>query len=229
MALKLHFELPEKLFLRDPQETKYGKKLLQHAIELIDDLGFESFTFKKLAKEMKSTEASIYRYFENKHLLVLYLNCWYWEWVTYLIDVRTTNISDNVEKLNLAIHCMIYASKESELTDYINENKLFKIIMKEGSKTYHISGVDEENEHGFFIPYKVLVGRVSDIVEKINPDFQYGKSLGSTLFEMINNQIYYADHLPRLTNLSKENTIVELEKMVKHFAFGVISYKSDSE
>ncbi len=224
MSLKLNFKLPEKLYLKDPQDSKYGKRLLTHAIELINELGFEAFTFKKLGIRMESSEVSIYRYFENKHLLLLYLNCWYCEWVTYLIDMRTMNLNGPEEKLKRALHCMIHAHIESELTDYINENTLFQIIMKESSKTYHISEVDEENKHGFFIPYKTLIGQLADIIEEINPKFSYSKSLGSTLFEMINNQIYYAEHLPRLSSLSTKNTLDQLEEMVNHFAYATIHY-----
>ncbi len=224
MSLKLRFELPEKLFLKDPQDSKYGRRLLSNAVELINELGFEAFTFKKLGTKMSSAEVSIYRYFENKHLLLLYLNCWYCEWVTYLIDLQTMNVDSPHEKLKRAIHCMIHANRESTLTDYINESLLFQIIMKESSKTYHISTVDEENKYGFFIPYKELVGRLAKIILEINPKFKYAKSLGSTLFEMINNQVFYAEHLPRLTNLKDENDLVALEKMVNHFAGGVIRY-----
>jgi len=202
MSLQLNFKLPDKLYLKDPQDSKYGKRLLSNAIELIDELGFESFTFKKLGIKMESTEVSIYRYFENKHLLLLYLNCWYCEWVTYLIEMKTLNVVDSEEKLKRAIRCMIYANIESELTDYIDENKLFHIIMKESSKTYHISQVDKENKFGLFLPYKGLVGKVADIMEEVNPNFKYAKSLASALFEMINNQIFYTEHLPRLTILS---------------------------
>ena len=224
MSLKLRFELPEKLFLKDPQGSDYGRRLLSNAIELIDELGFEAFTFRKLGKKMSSTEVSIYRYFENKHLLLLYLNCWYWEWVTYLIDMQIMNVNDSSEKLKKAIHCMIHANAESKLSDYINEGLLFQIIMKESSKTYHISGVDEENKYGVFLPYKELVGRLATIIKEINPNFGYSRSLGSTLYEMINNQLYYAEHLPRLTSLNKKKTVSELEKMVNHFAFAAIQF-----
>jgi len=224
MSLKLRFELPDKLYLKDPQSSEYGRRLLNSTIELIDELGFESFTFKKLADKMSSSEVSIYRYFENKHLLLVYLNCWYWEWVTYLIDIQVMNVKNSKEKLERAIHCMIHAATESELSDYINEGLLFQVIMKESTKTYHIAGVAEENKYGFFMPYKELVGRLSNIIEEINPKFKYAKSLGSTLFEMINNQLYFSEHLPRLTSLSRKNTVQDLEAMVGHFAFASIEY-----
>lgn len=222
MSLKLRFELPNKLFLKDPQDSEYGHRLLSNAIELINELGFEKFTFKKLAIKMSSSEVSIYRYFENKQFLLIYLTCWYWEWVTYLIDLKTMNLDDGKLKLERAIHCMIHANSESKLSEYINENLLFQIIMNESSKTYHNSGVDKVNKYGFFLPYKELVGRLAKIIEEINPDFKYAKSLGSTLFEMINNQLYYAEHLPRLTSLNKRKRVAELEVMVNHFAFAVV-------
>lgn len=225
MALKLNFKLPEKLYLKDPQETEYGKRLLANAIELLDELGFESFTFKKLGTKMASSEVSIYRYFENKHLLLLYLNSWYCEWVAYQIDMRTMNIDDSDEKLKRAIHCMIHANLESKLTDYINENLLFQVIMKESSKTYHISQVDTENKYGLFLPYKQLIGKLAGIIDEVNPKFKYSKSLASTLYEMINNQIFYAEHLPKLTSLSRKGTLTKLEEMVNHIAFASISYK----
>ena len=224
MALKLNFKLSEKLYLKDPQESEYGKRLLTNAIELLDELGFESFTFKKLGTKMESSEVSIYRYFENKHLLLLYLNSWYCEWVAYQIDMRTMNISDSREKLKIAIHCMIHANLESKLTDYINESLLFQVIMKESSKTYHISEVDTENKYGLFLPYKELIGKLAVIIEEMNPKFKYSKSLASTLYEMVNNQIFYAEHLPKLTSLSKKDTLAKLEKMVNHIAFASITY-----
>jgi len=215
MPLELKFKLPEKLYLRDPQESSYGRNLLTHSILLFEDIGFESFTFKKLAKVIKSSEVSIYRYFENKHLLLLYLNCWYWEWVNYLIEIKTLNVQDPVKKLRITIHAIIYASIESELTEYINENKLHLVIMKESSKSYHIHNIDKENEYGFFIPYKNLVGRIADIIKEVNPEFKYPHSISSTIFEMVLNQSYYVDHLPRLSNLKKSKTFLkDLEKMV---------------
>ena len=94
MAIGISISLSSKLYVRDPQETTLGKKIIKESIVLIDQIGFEAFTFKKLAKKMESTEASMYRYFENKHMLLLYLVSWYWEWVGFLIDVNIKNIVD---------------------------------------------------------------------------------------------------------------------------------------
>ena len=85
MAVNIRISLNPGLYLKDPQESDLGRRIIKHSILLLEELGFEQFNFKKLAEAMGSTEASIYRYFENKHLLLIYLVSWYWEWLSYMI------------------------------------------------------------------------------------------------------------------------------------------------
>ncbi|HCF62820.1 MAG TPA: TetR family transcriptional regulator, partial [Chitinophagaceae bacterium] len=61
----------ESVYIKNPDHSEIGRKIIKHGIDLINDLGFEHFTFKKLAVEIGTTEATIYRYFENKHRLLL--------------------------------------------------------------------------------------------------------------------------------------------------------------
>ena len=226
MGLAIRFELNEKLYLRDPQETELGRKIIQHSILLIDELGLESFNFKKLAQRINSTEASIYRYFDNKHTLLIYLTCWYWEWVHYLIEINLMNISDPCDKLKITIENIVNASFENHAIDYVNENILHSIVIKESTKAYHTAKVDTENKDGLFLSYKALVKTVSKIILEINPKFPYPKSLASNLFEMANNQIFFAQHLPRLTDLKNKDTIYEdLQKMMEYFAFQALKEK----
>ena len=85
MSVAIKISVNVGLYLKEPQNSTLGKKILKNSIILIDKNGFEAFTFTKLAEEIHSTEDSIYRYFKNKHILLLYLFNWYWEWVNYLI------------------------------------------------------------------------------------------------------------------------------------------------
>jgi AcrR family transcriptional regulator len=68
----------ENVYLKNPENSDLGRKILSSSIDLIDDIGFEKFTFGKLAKLIKTSEASIYRYFDSKHKLLLYFASWYW-------------------------------------------------------------------------------------------------------------------------------------------------------
>ena len=219
----IRFNINPELYLKDPQSTDYGQKLLSNSITLMDELGFESFTFKKLANQIESTEASVYRYFPNKHKLLTFLTSWYWEWVNYLIDINLMNIKDPVRKLKIVLHNIVNASTESPLTEYINENALHRLIIKESAKSYHINNVDDENKHGFFLSYKELVSKVSDIILEVSPNFPYPKILASNLFEMANNQIYFAEHLPKLTDIKDRKTkYQDLEKAMHYMVLKLL-------
>lgn len=222
--MEIRFDLNSSLFFKDPQQTDLGRRIIQHSITMIDDIGFEAFTFKKLAFNIGSTEKSIYRYFENKHLLLLFLTSWYWEWVRYLIDINIKNINDPNKKLLIAIENLVNATSENKMNVYINEHILHKVIIKEGGKAYHINSVDDENKAGLFYSYKALVKSVADIITDINPKFKYSISLSSNLFEMANNQIYFAEHLPRLTSLScSDSQNDDLIKMIWFFAKKILN------
>ena len=172
---------------------------------------------------MKSTEASVYRYFENKHMLLLYLVCYYWEWVSYQIDFNTMNIKDPKQRLTIIIKTFVNASIENPSIEYVNESILHRIIIAEGTKAYHTKAVDNENTEGFFINYKKLSEKVADVISELNPDFPYPHALASNLFEMANNHIYFAQHLPRLTDVTvKKNNFDEVEEMLNYFAFRLL-------
>ncbi|NNE14448.1 MAG: TetR/AcrR family transcriptional regulator, partial [Saprospiraceae bacterium] len=110
MGVEIKISLNEGLYLKEPQDSKLGKRILRNSVDMIDQFGFEAFTFKKLAQKIQSTETSIYRYFENKHLLLLFLVNWYWEWVSYLISKNTMNVNDPQRKLEIIIHSFLFAA-----------------------------------------------------------------------------------------------------------------------
>ena len=218
MSVKIKIELNDGLYLKDPQDSKLGKKIIQFSIVMIDKVGFESFNFKKLATEINSTEASLYRYFENKHLLLLYLVNWYWEWVNYLINLNTMNIADSRNKLEIVVHSLVFATTDNSLVEFIDESKLHKIVVFEGTKAYHTFEVDKENSIGLFKSYKDLAAKIASIISECNPDFKYPSALASNLFEMTNNQLYFAKYLPKLTDIAmSKNHEKEVEKMLNYF------------
>ena len=228
MVIDIKFKLNDSLFLRDPQDTDLGKRILQYSILLINELGFESFTFKKLANRIDSVEKSIYRYFDNKHKLLLFLTSWYWEWVHHLIKENIKNIEDPATKLKMAIENIVHATSDSTSNAYINEALLHQLIINEGAKAYHTCHVDNENKLGLFFSYKNLVHTVVELIQDVNPRFRYSTSLASNLFEMANNQIYFASHMPRLTDIDEhEGNQEDLIEMLTFFAFTLLEAKSD--
>ena len=197
----LTFKLNENLYLRDPQDTDLGRSIIHGGISLMDELGFEEFTFRKLAAEIGSTEASLYRYFENKHKFLIYLIDWYWTWLEYRIDYYVNNIKDPRERLKI---CLIKISEEKAVDPDIasvDERALERIVIAEFEKTFLTKQVDADNKEGLFLPYKSLCKKIASIIKEVNPAYEFPHSLASTVLLAVKHQLYYANHLPALSDI----------------------------
>lgn len=199
----LQLKISEKIFLRDPQETELGRRIISTSIAMIDEMGLESFTFKKLSKQIDSTEASIYRYFENKHSLLIYLIAWYWHWLEYRLTYSINNIDDPKERLKTVVKLITEEKHYDKLFENVDENALQRIVINESDKTFLNKNVDEYNRSGAFLAFKSLCDRIAEIIHEINPKYQYAHTLASTALEAAHHQIFFYDHLPRLTDHHK--------------------------
>ena len=212
---KVSIQVNDNIFLKNPESSELGRRIISGSIDLIDEMGFEVFTFRKLGQQINSTEASIYRYFENKHKLLLYLTSWYWGWLEYHLVFRTANIHSPYERLEKAIATLTEQLTDDNSFTHINKVKLYHILISESSKAYLTKAVDVENKEGFFTGYKKLVARVSEIILEINPDYKYPHMLVSTVIEGAHHQRYFAKHLPKLTDVVKgEDSITEFYKNI---------------
>ena len=196
----IKIQVNDKIYVKDPETSALGKKIVNQSILLIDEIGFDNFTFKKLGERIGSNESSLYRYFENKHKLLVYLSSWYWSWIEYRLVFGTSNIDDNIEKLKKAITIVTEKIVDDKNTEHINEAILNKIIISEFTKTLQTKEVDDENKEGFFLIYKRVINRVINIINEINPEYQFAKSLVSTIVEGSLHQHFLKDHLKTITN-----------------------------
>ena len=200
--VKIHIDVDAKLYLKDPNSSVLGLKIIQQSIEIIDKIGFESFTFKKLAAKIGATEPSIYRYFESKHKMLLYLLAWYWNWIDYKVTLATANIESAQERLLIAIRLLSAPIEKDSSFEHIDEAALYRMVVSESSKVYLIKEVDKVNEQGLFISYKRLCNRVASIVKEINPEYRFPRALISTIIESYHDQKFFAEHLPSLTDVT---------------------------
>jgi AcrR family transcriptional regulator len=202
MDFQLKFTVNDKIFIRDPEGTETGKQIVKTSIDLIYQLGFEHFTFKKLAAEIGSTEATVYRYFENKHRILLYIMNWYWSYLEFLVGFKLQNISDKKTRLKLIIELLTHELPES--TGKLDYNKKFlnKIVIAESSKSYLVKDVSEINKNAAFKPYKDLCAKIAEVIKAYNPKYKYPRSLSSTVIEASHQQQYFSEFLPRLTDAS---------------------------
>ncbi len=192
--------IPKNVFLKNPETSLLGKKIIGNSIELIDEIGFENFTFKKLGEKINSNESSIYRYFENKHKLMIYLSSWYWEWIEQKMFSATQNFSTPKEKLEQAIIVVTEKIEDDGNTTYVNESVLNKIIIQEFTKTLLTKEVDEENKKGFFVIYKRVINHITELISEVNPNYIYAKSLASTIVEGSLHQHFLKEHFETITD-----------------------------
>jgi AcrR family transcriptional regulator len=219
MDLQLKINMNPKLYLRDPEQSALGKSIIQHSIGMIHDMGFEDFTFKKLATRIGTTEASIYRYFENKHRLLTYLIAWFWTWMEYQIVYHTNNVSLSQEKIRIIIRLLTSQLKDEFTFEHIDKSQLYQIAVTEGSKPYLTKNVTQDNTNRLFKPYKDLCARIAAIFTEYNPDYAYPRSLSSTLLEMAHYQQYFKHHLPSLTDFGNDEDDSRIHLFLEQLVF----------
>lgn len=223
MKLEVQIKMNPSLYLRDPEQSELGKKIIKNSIELIHQIGFESFTFKKLAEAIGTTEAGVYRYFENKHKLLVYLISWYWGWLQFQINYQTNNIKDPLVKLKKVIKILASNVEDDISTGHVDESMLYQIVIAEGSKAYLTSHVNKDNKQQFFKPYKDLSNAVGDMILECNPKYKYPHSLASTMIEVAHLQNFFMNHLPALTDFSKAKDESMLIKFLEDLVFKTIA------
>ncbi|MDE0471835.1 MAG: TetR/AcrR family transcriptional regulator [Ekhidna sp.] len=209
MIAQLQLNLNPSLYLRDPQASNLGQRIVSQSINLIYEIGFEAFTFKKLSVRINSTEASIYRYFENKHRLLIYLIAWYWSYLEYRITYETHNIQNPEEKLKIALRFITHELQDDPQFSNISENTLQKVVIQESEKTYLTKSVDSDDREGLFRGYKSLCITIAAYVREINEDFKFPHSLVSTCLEAAHHQVFFARHLPTLSDMKKSDVLFQ--------------------
>jgi AcrR family transcriptional regulator len=197
--------IPEGVFIKDPETSVLGKNIITQGMELIHEMGFDGFTFKKLGTHIGSNESSIYRYFENKHKFLLYLSSWYWAWVEYNLVMETHSITDPKEKIIQAVTVLTRKIDNDSSNTPINLVLIHKIMISEFSKSFLTKSVDQENEQGLFVAYKRVHSRLQGFIKVANPSYNFSASLANTILAGVLQQYYYKDHFPSLTDCSDIN------------------------
>lgn len=213
----------DKLFLRDPEQSELGRRIIRQGIILINEAGFEETTFRKLADRMGTKEASIYRYFENKHRLLIYLVAWYWQWVDFQVMFETNNLTDPREKLERVLRVLLQTDLSTPATpDDIDLRALHNIVICEASKAYLTRHVTEDNRQQLFKPYKDLTERIARLIHDFRPDYPYARSRASSLIETAHYQSFFMRYLPSLTDFNGSNDNGPLLDFLRHLLFATL-------
>jgi len=202
---RFHIPVLEEIALRNPQATQLGQRIIEGSILLIDELGFEQFTFKKLAQSVGTTEASVYRYFASKQKLLLYLINWYWGRLECRLLLQTHG-GPIKERLEKALELLLIL-KASSLS-FSSEQRLQRIVIHEAPKVFLTKAVDTDHQTGYHSIYTDIVRYISDLVRAYQPACKYPEMLVTTLLEGSLQQRFFSQHLPEVTNASEQEDTV---------------------
>jgi AcrR family transcriptional regulator len=220
-AIKVQVE--EKFYARDPTTTALGVRIVEQGILMLDEIGFEQLTFRKLAGRLGTAEPSIYRYFRNKRGLLLYLTAWYWSWMEVRLMFATANVASAEDRLRRALLVLTQPIIDDETTPHVDEAALYRVVVSESSKVYLQRDVDAENREGLFRSYKRLCQSVGLIIAEINPDYPFPVALISTVVESSHKQRYFAEHLPSLTEVDRGDPDSTLTDFLTDLVFKTIA------
>ncbi|MBK8671465.1 MAG: TetR/AcrR family transcriptional regulator [Bacteroidetes bacterium] len=224
MKLKLSFNVNESTYLRDPEKSDLGKEIVKKSIDLIHKIGYEQFTFKKLMIEVGTTEASIYRYFENKHKILLYIINWYWNFISYKIVFGIQNKTNQVDKLNTIVEIICHQDNQKFDCNY-DINLLNQIAIQESNKSYLIKDVDKKNESEVYLSFKELCNIIAEVILENKPDYIYAHSLSTTILETALQQNFFIHHLPRLTDIKLNQNENYIQDFIKNILSACLNIK----
>jgi AcrR family transcriptional regulator len=210
---------------KNPFGSKLGEQIVVHGISMLSKLGLENFTFRKLAEEIKSTEASVYRYFSNKHVFLIFLANLYWKLLEEQIRQLSYEKLSHRNRLKKAISILVEPIKKELLSEFPYE-ALAEIIHAEGPKVYLTKMVDEENKDGVFLAYKTLCAEIAQMILNINSNYPFSHSLATTVIESVNDQLFFSKHLPRLTDI--DSSTAKLKDFIFQMVIASILYNENN-
>lgn len=195
---------PDKaLYTKDPASSEVGKEILRVSSALLAKEGIESFTFKKLATAMSSTETTIYRYFQNKHQLVMYLSSWYWLSLEWKIVFATANIKNPKERIERVTQVLSNDLEFDHANTLLDETMLHKIVIRDAFKVFDFESENKDTKVGYFSAYHELCERISQIIMECNSSYKHPKALACTLVDAAMRQQFFKMTLPHLTDATR--------------------------
>ena len=220
-ARSIHLRPDDALFLRDPESTELGRSVLAGGLDLMNSLGLEAFTFRKLAEEIGSTEVTIYKYFPNKHRLLQYYFQLYWLWLRQVCGREAERARDPQDALRRSIEaiCGVWPADLPPLQ--LDPGALRRLVIDEGMKSYLHKNVDADNARRLFAPYEALSAFLAERLVACRRNVPMPRSFATTVIEMAHSLPFAMEHLPSLTELSSRK---DLKQLARHLLHRTVTY-----
>lgn len=208
LTQQLELHIPACLYIKNPKESALGEKIIESAAELIPQLGIEEFTFKKLALHIGCTEATVYRYFENKHQLLLYILHIFWGWHEYQITFATQNLESASIKLKRTISLL-----SNPVFEFFPKKKhahnVMQTAINEGIKIHLTRHLKEEINQGAMDSYYRIVKRISGFIGELDSNYPYPDALSSSILDGALLQLFYKRYCPGISDATESNQDIE--------------------
>lgn len=217
----IHLRPDPALYLKDPEATEVGRGILEDGLGLMNDLGLEAFTFKKLAEHMGSTEVTLYKYFPNKQRLLQYYFQLYWLWLRQVCGRIAERNNDPRRALEEIVEALCGVWPKVLPHVQLDPNELRRLVIEEGMKSYLHKNVDEDNARRLFMPYKELSAFMAERLVACRADVPWPRSFATTVIEMAHSLPFAMEHLPSLTELSSRK---DLKQLAQHLLHRSITY-----
>lgn len=227
--LHLHLRPDTTLSLKDPESTELGREMLRSGLVLMNEIGLEAFTFRKLADRIGSTEVTLYKYFSNKQRLLQYYFQLYWLWLRQVCGRHAERARDPREGLERVIEAICGVWPRDRRALQLEPEALRKLVIEEGMKSYLHKNVDADNARRLFMPYKELSAFVAERITDCRPDVPWPRSFATTIIDMAHSLPFAMEHLPSLTELSSRKDLKLLARHVMHRTFTYIDHAQPFE
>ncbi|MBU6323957.1 MAG: TetR/AcrR family transcriptional regulator [Bacteroidetes bacterium] len=191
-------------YLKDPDSSETGRDILLFGAEMMACGGIESFTFRKLASRAGITEATVYRYFSNKHQLLLYLLNRYWNALEYKAMQETVHINEPLERLQRLAELLTGPVAQAGKDEFAGH--LYAIAMSESVKVHLGTETGSDWQKGMLNGYARITGLVAETLRTANPDYPYPRAWAATFVDSAMQQQFLLRHLPELTEVQSAPT-----------------------
>lgn len=204
----MELAIPQALYLKNPKESRTGNAIIEHAARMIASEGIEHLTFKKLAASCGCTEATVYRYFENKHKLLLYILNIFWIWQEYRMVLNTQNITDPYEKLQHALSVIANPQIPVDLGDF--GKHILQTAIHEGVKIHLSRELADEINNGSLAAYHRLVQRLEDLISSYHSRYAFSAALAVTIIDNALQQLFFIRYFAGMSGKIKTTEMLEI-------------------
>ncbi|MGE0568274.1 MAG: TetR/AcrR family transcriptional regulator [Bacteroidia bacterium] len=201
MTINISHDINSNLFVKNPSDTELGRKIVGKGLQLVHKLGIENFNFKKLAENINTTEASVYRYFKDKHQFVLYLNAWYWRYILFLVEFELKSEQKPIDKLNTVLSILYNKQKFKFKSEILDILLLRELMLSESVRLIYTQNIESINKQNLLSDQIKYLEIVKDIIKNINPKIKFPLAIATTMVESIQIQHHLISHGLPLTDI----------------------------